>query len=167
MSDVNVLRVQLGEQVFNLRASAVVCHDGQVLLHRAEGDQFWTMPGGKVQMGETGADTVQREMQEEIGVAVQVERLLYISEEFFDYNDSRYHEVGMYYAVKLPPDADLLDTTRTHEGEEDGTLQPMRLMFKWFALDTLDSLELPLFPAVLTEKLQHIQPTVEHILRHE
>ncbi|OUM03252.1 hypothetical protein A8M77_06220 [Variovorax sp. JS1663] len=29
---------------FNLRAAAVVLHEGAVLLHRIEGDDFWSMP---------------------------------------------------------------------------------------------------------------------------
>ncbi len=167
MTEVNILRVQQGEQVFNVRAAAVALHDGYVLLHRAEGDNFWTLPGGRVQMGETGADTVIREMQEEIDVAVTVDRMVFVSEEFFDYNDSRYHELGMFYTVALPADAPLLDKTTTHEGVEDGPLQPQRLIFQWFKVDALDAVELPIKPGDMVQRLAQIGPDVTYIYRNE
>jgi len=34
-----------------VRASALVRHDGWVLLHRTQGDTFWTLPGGRVEFG--------------------------------------------------------------------------------------------------------------------
>jgi ADP-ribose pyrophosphatase YjhB (NUDIX family) len=167
MSEVSILRIQQGEQVFNVRAAAAVLHDGYVLLHRAEGDNFWSLPGGRVQMGETGEETTVREMQEEVGVTVTVERMLFFSEEFFDYNDSRYHEMGLFYLATLPADAPLLDKTKIHEGIEDSPLQPQKLLFKWFPLAKLADVELPIKPGVLVERLQDISPHLTYIYRNE
>jgi ADP-ribose pyrophosphatase YjhB (NUDIX family) len=165
-TDKTMLRLQQGNQVFNLRAAAVVIHEGYVLAHRADTDPFWTMPGGRVQMGETGAEALLREMHEEVGLDVTVERLLFVAEEYFDsQNRNRHHEIGLYYAVHLPADAVLLDKGRIHEGVEDGSLDPIRLEFRWFPLEELATLEQPLYPAFLRTRLTSLGNGVQHVIR--
>ena len=49
---------------------------GNVLLcHRTDRD-MWNLPGGRVGLGETPSDAVVREVLEEVGLRVQVQRLL-------------------------------------------------------------------------------------------
>jgi hypothetical protein len=47
-----------GTRRFNLRAAAIVLNGSQVLLHRLEGDAFWTFPGGRVDGGELASAAV-------------------------------------------------------------------------------------------------------------
>ncbi len=47
------------------------------------GDDYWAMPGGRAEIGETSARTIVREMQEELGCEVEVERLLWTVENFY------------------------------------------------------------------------------------
>ncbi|MDQ8023786.1 MAG: NUDIX domain-containing protein [Moraxellaceae bacterium] len=118
---------------FQLRAAAVFVHEGAVLLHRAPGDDFWALPGGRVEAGEDAATTVFREMQEELGEAVQCERLLYTVEAFFHHLGSPNHEIGLYFLTHLPAHSPLLDKQRTHAGiEADKSLE-----FAWFRLGDL------------------------------
>jgi ADP-ribose pyrophosphatase YjhB (NUDIX family) len=50
--------------------------EAQVLLcHRTDKD-LWNLPGGRVELGESPWDTVIREVHEEVGLQVRVERLL-------------------------------------------------------------------------------------------
>ncbi len=71
---------------FNFRAAAVIVDDGYVLLHRAAHEDFWSLPGGRVEAGEASAATVARELTEELGPAVdaRVGRLLWVVENFFE-----------------------------------------------------------------------------------
>ena len=46
-----------------------------LLCHRTDRDA-WNLPGGKVEVGESPWDAVVREVQEEVGLLVRVERLL-------------------------------------------------------------------------------------------
>ncbi len=55
---------------------AVVVREGQILLIRREDDGLWALPGGLVEVGETLAQAVQRELEEEAGVHGRVTRLL-------------------------------------------------------------------------------------------
>lgn len=63
-------------------AKAVVIHDGRVLLVRAivDGDDCYLLPGGGQEPGETLSEAVVREVFEETGLTVRVERLLWINE---------------------------------------------------------------------------------------
>ncbi len=45
------------------RVACVVTHRDKVLLHRAEEDSFYALPGGSVEFGETSIEALHREMQ--------------------------------------------------------------------------------------------------------
>ncbi|MBT9457535.1 MAG: NUDIX domain-containing protein [Burkholderiaceae bacterium] len=123
---------------FQLRAAAVIVHDGSVLLHRTEFDPFWALPGGRVEPGEDAATTVTREMQEETGQDVVCERLLHVAENFFDYQGQRHHELGLYFLAHFRPDSPLLAKDRVHIGIEGN----QRLEFAWFSLTELHQVDL-------------------------
>lgn len=72
-----------GSRRFNYRVAGVFVEDGHVLVHRAEPDAFWTLPGGRGEFLEESAETLRREMLEEIGASVRVERLLWVVENSF------------------------------------------------------------------------------------
>lgn len=60
---------------------ALIIRDGAVLLERhapsyGKQDHFWDIPGGKVECGETPAQAIVREVQEEIRVTIEPLRLL-------------------------------------------------------------------------------------------
>ncbi|GIM87946.1 NUDIX hydrolase [Salinispora arenicola] len=60
-------------------AAAVIVSHGQVLMVRRrerEGQLSWQFPAGEVEPGETGADAAIRETREEVGLKVDVDRLL-------------------------------------------------------------------------------------------
>ncbi|MFE0545237.1 NUDIX domain-containing protein [Streptomyces sp. NPDC058891] len=59
--------------------TGVVIEDGQILLldQDTDGPRSWSLPGGKVENGETLVEALVREMREETGIDVEVGRLLY------------------------------------------------------------------------------------------
>ena len=68
----------------NYRVAGVCIHDGHVLLHREEKDDFWVMPGGRPLLFEASPDRLVREMAEEISTRVEVLRLLCVVENVFE-----------------------------------------------------------------------------------
>jgi ADP-ribose pyrophosphatase YjhB (NUDIX family) len=58
-------------------ASAIVVDDaGRILLHRRTDNALWSIPGGAMEVGESIAETVVREVKEETGLDVAPERLV-------------------------------------------------------------------------------------------
>lgn len=56
-----------------LAASAACFREGRLLLaRRANPPQLWTLPGGRVEPGESAADTARRELAEETGVDADI-----------------------------------------------------------------------------------------------
>lgn len=56
-----------------LAASAACFRDGKLLIaRRAKPPHLWSLPGGRVELGETAADAARRELMEETGVAADI-----------------------------------------------------------------------------------------------
>jgi len=79
-----------------LSVSAVVWRDargGELLLMQLSDNAHWGLPGGYVEIGESVAAACAREVLEETGVRVEVERLIGVysdpSRQVIDYGDGR------------------------------------------------------------------------------
>jgi ADP-ribose pyrophosphatase YjhB (NUDIX family) len=144
---------------FNLRAAAIIFHDEHVLLHRIEGDEFWSLPGGRVEPGEDAAATVVREMQEEIGVRVRVERMACVVENFFEYDERAHHEIGLCFLATIEPGSPLLDLAQTHRGSEGGK----QLAFSWFARNQLTHVDVR--PRFLRDLLRAERIELTHVVQ--
>jgi ADP-ribose pyrophosphatase YjhB (NUDIX family) len=63
-----------------VRVTGVVVEDGRILLLNQDTDtgRSWSLPGGKLEAGETLAQALVREMKEETGLDIEPGRLLYV-----------------------------------------------------------------------------------------
>ena len=156
------MRLQAGENAwFNYRAAGILIDGGRVLLHHNKrGD--WALPGGHIEFGEDASSTLVREMQEELAVQVTVERLVWISEHFFQQTGSpvRWHEAAYYFEISLVDGHPLL----AREGEFTSEEGP-RLHFAWHALSVLA--ELNLYPTFLRDGLAHLPAQTTHLVTRE
>ncbi len=84
---------------FTHRIVGVAIEDGRVLLHQAEGDDFWALPGGRAELLEPAEDTLRREIREELDIEVEVVRPLWLVENFFQHQGYRHHELGIYFLM--------------------------------------------------------------------
>lgn len=146
---------------FQLRAAAVIAHDNFVLLHRLVGDDYWSLPGGRVEPGEDAQTTLEREMIEELNQQVECTELLYVAENFFEHAGKPNHEIGLYFRAELSPESAILDKTRSHIGIEGNK----QLEFRWFHTEQLQQLEL--HPSFLRESLAQPVMDFKHIVQRE
>jgi ADP-ribose pyrophosphatase YjhB (NUDIX family) len=157
-----MIRFDEGNRRFNYRVVGVAIHNESVLLHRADYEPFWTLPGGRAECGETAEGTIKREMLEELATDVQVVRLLWFVENFFDYGGLSYHEIALYFLIRFPPESTLL-TAKAFDGF-DGEVQ---LRFKWFPLSQEQLARLPLLPAFLAKGLTDLPVSLVHVVEHD
>lgn len=57
-------------------AAVVFDTEGRILLHRRTDNNHWSLPGGSIEVGETAAQAIVREVCEETGYKVDVVRLI-------------------------------------------------------------------------------------------
>ncbi len=65
-----------------IRVAGLLSKSNQILLisHRKENREYWLLPGGGVEPGESLRDALIREFYEELGVSVAVHELLFVSD---------------------------------------------------------------------------------------
>ena len=109
-------------------ARGVCVVDGRVLLCRPKKGGYTYLPGGHIEFGEKGADTLRREVREELGVDSTVGDLLGVVESSFVQHGKPHAEISLVYRLSL---ADL-----NAKSQEDW------IEFVWWPVDRLDEANL-------------------------
>jgi inorganic pyrophosphatase len=151
-----------GNEVFNYRVVGVILHEGRVLLQSAEDIDFWVLPGGRGELGESAQEAVVREMFEELGEVAEVRRLLWVLENFFDYQEKSWHEISFFFLLSLPPGSPVYSRVE-FEGYEP--VIEAKLVFRWFSLDALNSITL--YPVFLRKALHDLPETTQYVVFRE
>src|SRR4051812_48342079 len=93
---------------FSVRCAALFIEKGKILIHKKKGDKFYTLPGGKCKLGEDSKQAVEREIMEELNFAVDLEQLVLIGENFFRFQNIKYHEILFVHKVSKPSAKELM-----------------------------------------------------------
>jgi 8-oxo-dGTP pyrophosphatase MutT (NUDIX family) len=154
-------------QRFTVRAAAIFRRDGHVLIHRAVKDDFWVVPGGRVEFGEAAAETVQREILEEMAMTAKIGALRYVVENFFTLDGFRVHELGYYFdgeitgAFPFAPDGAVC--FRSCEVDAAQT----ELEFAWVRPEPETLVARRLYPMPLRTMLAQPGDGCQHLVIHE
>ncbi len=133
------------------RVAGILQKEGKILLFTEKLIDFWVLPGGGIKMFESSEEAIKREFQEEIGVTIKVERLLWILENSFEMDGLKYHALELTFLVS-PVDSieklnqkeitgledDLGMVTNYHGRYKD--IDELKLTFRWFDPKELDSI---------------------------
>lgn len=102
--------VKIDDGLINIRVGAIIMKEDKFLMvgDNDRQDYLYSV-GGRVKFGETAEEAVQREVFEETGVRMEVERLGFIHENLFygDYEQRRdklIYEVAYFFYMKVPED---------------------------------------------------------------
>ncbi len=145
------------EGVFNFRTAGILMRDGKVLIHRGIKDDFYALPGGRVEMTEDTETTLIREMKEELDIEVTINRLLWVCESFFDHGGKRYHEICFYYLMEHEEESSIYDNEVFHTIEENREYE-----FKWVSIERFKEEEF--YPVFIKERINNLPSAIERIL---
>ena len=149
------LSFQTGGSAFSLRVRAIILDGDHLLMVRHPGGYYYPV-GGRVHMGESSVDAVLREVLEETGVAMEIDRIGFLHENFF-FDEKRgmhHHELALYYYMKPLP---ALSEKRL-SGSSGDTLC-------WLPLEALAGEHL--YPTFFKTRLLEPSDRLEHLFTRE
>ena len=120
----NDLCVSMPDGVLNIRVGAIIMRDGEFLMMNNDEFPHMYSVGGRIKFGETAEEAVVREVFEETGVRMEVDRLGFIHENFFP-GDSLLkkgqlvQEISFYYYMKVPMDFKPVGSSFTEDGHKE------------------------------------------------
>ena len=91
----------------NIRAGAIIITDGKLLMVGNNRDNYLYSVGGRLKFGETAEEAIVREVFEETGVKMEIDRLGFVHENYF-YGDAPYnlnkliYEISFFFYMKVP-----------------------------------------------------------------
>ncbi|MBN1814821.1 MAG: NUDIX domain-containing protein [Anaerolineae bacterium] len=118
------------ELVFRPAVYGIIVNDGKILLVNLRSTDKFCLPGGGVELGEKINDALRREVKEETGIRVAIERFAFFSEGFFYYDpgDTAYHTLSFFFICR----------PETLELASDGQINDLEAEKPtWVALDGL------------------------------
>lgn len=143
-------RTRVDNQIFGVRASALIIKDGKIFLTKDSKGRYYTI-GGAITVNETAQVAVVREVKEELGVDSRVNQLAFVVENQFTHEDRDFHNIEFHFIVE--PIVEILE-----EMIEDNLKQAC----EWIELDKVVNLDI--VPAFLAQELPNWNGQVKHIM---
>ena len=154
------MTVPCGEGIINIRAGAIIMKDGKFLMVGNERADYLYSVGGRIQFGETAEEAVIREVMEETGVRMEIDRLGFVHENYF-IGDSPVnlgkliYEISFFFYMKVPEGFSPV----SHSFTEDESKEHLQ----WISPDDPRTY----YPDFFRSELMHPEKTVKHFVTDE
>ncbi len=79
---------------------AIILDKDKILLCKKKGNDYYFLPGGHIEFGETAEQALGRELKEELGILANGIEYIGTVENMFSENGNRHHEINLVFAVK-------------------------------------------------------------------
>lgn len=141
------LTIDIEEYKLNIRAAAIIIHNGKLLVHKDINSDHYALIGGRVKIGENSEDTIKREIKEEMGKEIEIISYISTIENFFEMKSKKYHEIMFVYRADFVKEEDkkIEDTIKNIEGKD-------YLEYEWIELSQIE--KYPLLPKTIKEILK-------------
>ena len=124
--------VACDDGILNIRVGAIIMQDRKILMVGNERADYLYSVGGRVQFGETAEEAIVREVLEETGVKMEVDRLGFVHENYF-YGDAPskqgklVYEISLFFYMKVPHDFAPVSVSFTEDNSKE--------YLRWVSLD--------------------------------
>lgn len=154
------MTVPCGGGYLNIRVGAIILRKGRFLMVGNGSSPYLYSVGGRIRFGETAEEAILREVREETGTELKIDRLGFVQENYF-YCDSPhrlgmvYYELCFYFYMQVPEDFSPHCESATENGVQEG--------LSWASPED----PRPLYPDFFRTELQHPCAGVRHIVTDE
>ena len=113
------LVIEIDNKHFTCRVAAIIILENQILMVKHKDYPLYYTVGGKVKINESTEDAIIREIKEETGIDYEIEKLTFIQERFYNFNNQEHHEIIFYYKTKENINTINLANKYTDQGENE------------------------------------------------
>lgn len=148
------IRIIVDGVKLNVRSGIIIIKDNKVLLHKNDNRDNYCLPGGGVHFLESSEEAIIREIKEETGLDIKVEKCVSTIENLFEKDGIKFHEIYFIYRGSFKDD---IDTSKVIENIEG---KPIKYGF--VDIDKID--DYYILPVVSTEIIKN---NTSHIINRE
>ena len=152
--------VACDDGILNIRVGAIIMKDGKILMVGNERANYLYSVGGRIKFGETAEEAIVREVFEETGVKMEIDRLGFVHENYF-YGDAPsnlgklIYEISFFFYMKVPSDFAPISESFTEDNSKEH--------LKWVSLDE----DIKMYPEFFSTELKNPMDTVKHFIKDE
>ena len=152
--------VACDDGILNIRVGAIIMKDGKILMVGNERANYLYSVGGRIKFGETAEEAIVREVFEETGVKMEIDRLGFVHENYF-YGDAPsnlgklIYEISFFFYIKVPSDFAPISESFTEDNSKEH--------LKWVSLDE----DIKMYPEFFRTELINPTDTVKHFIKDE
>lgn len=152
--------VPCDDGILNIRVGAIIMKDGKILMVGNERSNYLYSVGGRIKFGETADEAIVREVYEETGVKMEIDRLGFVHENYF-YGDAPtnlgklIYEISFFFYMKVPEDFTPVSDSFTEDNSRE--------FLKWISPNE----DIKIFPEFFKTELMNPTDTVRHYVKDE
>ena len=152
--------VTCDDGILNIRVGAIIMKDGKILMVGNGRSNYLYSVGDRIKFGETAEEAVVREVYEETGVKMEVDRLGFVHENYF-YGDAptnlgkQIYEISFFFYMKVPNDFEPISDSFTEDNCKE--------FLRWVSLDE----DITMYPTFFRTELKNPADTVRHFVTDE
>ena len=147
--------------LINIHVGAIIMRNGKILMvgNKIRPEYLYSV-GGRIKFGETAEEAVIREVYEETGIQMKVDRLGFVHENYF-YGDAAtnfgklIYEISFYFYMKVPDNFEPISQSFTEDDHAE--------FLKWITPDS----SVKYYPEFFRTELTHPQSGVKHYVSDE
>ena len=154
----NDLTIPAGDGLLNVRVGAIIMKENKILMVGNERSDYFYSVGGRIKFGESAREAVEREVFEETGVKMEVDRLAFVHENFFVGDapvnlGKQIYEISFFFYMKVPDEFEPVCNSFTEDNSEEH--------LSWISIDTDKN------PEFFRDELKNSSKEVKYIISRE
>ena len=152
--------VPCDDGILNIRVGAIIMKDGKILMVGNERSNYLYSVGGRIKFGETAEEAIVREVYEETGVKMEIDRLGFVHENYF-YGDATtnlgklIYEISFFFYMKVPEEFTPISDSFTEDNSRE--------FLKWISPNE----DMKIYPEFFKTELMNPTDTVKHFVNDE